>query len=146
MTSPNVNQSLASIFNVELTTTDKTVDDLKIEAKVDSIDTLESQRNYVRENLVRLLEKGAILLDNMTTIANSTESGKDFQAANDILKTLVATNVTLLDCEVAHKPSDVATLNTPGAVTNNTAVFVGSTSDLSKYLQDAAKTSSQIIT
>ena len=136
---PNTNKSLSDIFDVELTTTDKSLDELKIAAKVDSIDTLELQRKYVKDNIVALLEKGSLLLDNMTNIANSSELSKDFQVAAAIIDTLVKTNMTLLDCEVAHKPKlDPASLTNTGQITNNTAVFVGSTSDLSKYLKESA--------
>lgn len=148
MITPNTNKSLAEIFNVELTTTDKSVDELKIAAKVESIDSLETQRKYVKDNIVTLLEKGTQLLDNMTTIANSTEAAKDFQVAADIIDTLVKTNMTLLDCEVAHKPKIEPTqLTNTGQITNNTStVFVGSTSELAKHLKDSAITvSSKLI-
>lgn len=141
MITPNVNKSLSDIFDVELTQTDKSVNELKIAAKIDSIDSLETQREYVKANIVALIEKGNNALDSMTTIANSTEAGKDFKVVADMITTLVATNMTLLDCEVAHKPTidkDVMQKNSTGTVTNNTAVFVGSTSDLSKYLKEAS--------
>lgn len=134
MITPNTNKSLSEIFDVELTTTDKSIGELAIAAKVDSIDSLESQRQYIKGNIVTLLEKGSILLDNLTTIANSTEASKDFQVAAELINTLVKTNMTLLDCEVVHKPK-IDNAQQPGQVTNNTAVFVGSTSELSKYLK-----------
>jgi glycine cleavage system H lipoate-binding protein len=139
MSTPNTNKSLSDIFDVELTNTDKSLDQLKIAATVESIDTLETQREYVKKNIIELIEKGNLALDEMLTIAKSTEAGKDYMVATGMIKTLVETNTTLLDCEVAHK----TTLNTPltnnaEQITNNTAVFVGSTSELSKYLKDAA--------
>jgi hypothetical protein len=134
MITPNTNKSLSDIFDVELTTTDKSIGELAIAAKVESIDSLELQRKYVKDNIITLLEKGSILLDNLTNIANSTEASKDFQVAADLIDTLVKTNMTLLDCEVAHKPK-IDKEQQPGQVTNNTAVFVGSTSELSKYLK-----------
>lgn len=139
---PNVNKSLADIFDVELTTTDKSVEELKISAKNADIDSLEKQRDYVKSNIVALIEKGMSALDNMTTIANSTESGKDFKVVSDMITALVDTNMTLLDCEVAHKAAPM--LDSSGktdatqAITNNTAVFVGSTSELSKYLKESS--------
>lgn len=137
---PNTNKSLSEIFDVELTETDKSVEELALVAKAESIDSLENQRTYVKNNIVTLLEKGNLLLDNLTNIANSTEASKDFQVANDIIKNLVAANISLLEVEVAHKqkPVEQAGAVNNGQVTtnNNTAVFVGSTSELSKYLKD----------
>lgn len=138
MISPNMNQSLSEIFDVELTSTDKTVDELKIDAKMADINSLEARRDYVRNNLVEVIEKSKTMLNNMTLIANSTELAKDFDVANKIIETIVSTNMTLLECEVIHKQKDAVTptptLNAPATVTNNT-VFVGSTSDLSTYIK-----------
>lgn len=133
---PNINKSLSAIFDVELTSTDKPLEELKIDAKNKSIDSLEAQREYVKANIVELIEKGKTVLDNMSTIANSTEDAKDFTVVTNLIKTLVETNMTLLDCEVAHKPK--LELLEAGQeakqITNNTTVFCGSTSDLAKMV------------
>lgn len=137
MTTPKMNASLSEIFDIELTTTDKSLEVLEIEAKAQSIDSLEIQRKYVKDNLVKLIEKGNTVLDNLTVIANSTEASKDFAVVSDLINTLVKTNMTLLECEVVHKPKLEALSKGDSTTTNNTAVFVGSTTDLSKYLKDA---------
>lgn len=137
MTTPRIDKSLSELFNVELTATDKTVETLQLEAKQEGLSSLEKQRQYVLNNLVEMIENGKKLLSNMTTIANSTEQGKDFEIASKLISTIVDTNVTLLDCEVAHaKPAPGDTKSTEqGQVTNNTAVFVGTTSELAKYIK-----------
>lgn len=134
---PNMNKSLSEIFDIELTQTDKPLAEIAMDAKVDDIDSLEKQREYVKSNLIKLIEKGTSALDNMLTIANSTENAKDFTVVSDLIKTLIATNVTLLDSEVAHKPKNVGAQDKQDStqVTNNT-VFVGSTSELSKYIKE----------
>ena len=137
MTTPRIDKSLSELFNVELTATDKTVETLQLEAKQEGLSSLEKQRQYVLNNLVEMIENGKKLLSNMTTIANSTEQGKDFEIASKLISTIVDTNVTLLDCEVAHaKPAPGDAKSTEqGQVTNNTAVFVGTTSELAKYIK-----------
>lgn len=142
MTTPNVNKSLSGIFDIELATTDKPIAELKIEAKSNSINSLEAQREYVKSNIVSLLEKGKTALDELTAIATSTESYKDFKVVSEMIKVLVDTNMTLLECEVVHKPAEPT--ESAAQVTNNTAVFVGSTSELSKYLKKS-NTSTNII-
>lgn len=139
MVTPNMSKSLSDIFDVELTQTDKSIDELKITAKVDSIDSLEMQRKYVKDNIIALIEKGKTALDSITQIAISTEAAKDFTVVSDLIKTLVGTNMTLLECEVVHKPKiEPGQANSVGQITNNTTVFVGSTSDLSKYIKEAS--------
>jgi hypothetical protein len=137
MITPNVNQSLSDIFDVELTQTDKSIGELKISAKVDSIDSLETRREYVKGNIISLIEKGIVALDSLTTIANSTELSKDFGEVTKLIKTLVDTNMTLLECEVIHKQPIGQSDTSAQSVTNNT-VFVGSTSDLSKYIRESS--------
>jgi hypothetical protein len=137
-TTPKMNMSLSEIFDVELTQTDKSLEVLQIEAKAESIDTLEIQRKYVKDNIVKLIEKGTQALDNLTNIANSTESSRDFQVLNEMINTLVKTNMTLLECEVVHKPKLDAMSKGDSTTTNNTAVFVGSTTDLAKHLKESA--------
>lgn len=131
-----MNKSLSDIFDIELTQTDLSVGELKIAAKSDSIDSLETQREYVKKNIVSLIEKGITLLDKMSEIANSTEESKDFAGVTTMIKTLVETNMTLLECEVVHKPAIETSQNSAGQVTTNNTVFVGSTTDLSKYLKE----------
>lgn len=137
MVTKNMNTSLSQIFDVELTQTDKPLAELKIDAKVDSIDSVSKQREYVKGNLVELIEKGKIALESVTQIATSTEKAKDFEVVSTMIKTLVDVNMTLLDCEVAGtKPQDRQSgSDEPAQITNNTAVFVGSTSDLASHIK-----------
>jgi hypothetical protein len=136
MITPKIDKSLSELFDVDLTNTDKSVELLQLEAKQKGLSSLEQQRKYVLANLVEMIENGKKLLNSMTTIANSTEQGKDFDIAAKLISTIVDTNVTLLDCEVAHtKPEQPETNVESGQVTNNTAVFVGTTSELSTYLK-----------
>ena len=133
MTTPNVNKSLSDIFDIELVDTDKSFDLMKIEAKAGSIDSLEKQRLYVKNNIVKLIEKGTTALDSMIAVATSTEDGKDFLVVKEMIKSLVESNMTLLEVEVIHKNKPETPGGTPKTVTNNT-VFVGSTSELQKHL------------
>lgn len=137
MITPNTNKSLSDIFDVELTVTDTSHAELQLAAKAESIDSLEVQRKYVKNNIVALIEKGNDALDVMITIAKTTEANKDFTVVAELLKTLVDTNIKLLDCEVAHKPKTDQP-EVPGVV-NNTAVFVGSTTELDNYLKNSKK-------
>lgn len=137
-----MNKSLSEIFDIELTNTDKSIDELKIAAKVDSIDSLETQREYVKKNLVSLIEKGVDLLDNIIQVANSSELAKDYAAATVMIKTLVDTNMTLLESEVAHKPVAEISHEVVGLPTSTSTVFSGSTSDLARFIKESAMASS----
>lgn len=135
--SPRTDQSLSAVFDVELTKTDKPLAELQITAKVESIDSVDTQREYVKANLVELIEKGKIALENLIQIAASTEKSRDFEVMSTMIKTLVDTNMTLLECEVKQKESKAndGDSDTPTTV-NNTAVFVGQTADLASHFKN----------
>lgn len=139
MSTPNMNTALSAIFDVELANTDRPLAELQVEAKKAETNSLERQRDYVRGNMVELIEHGKDMMRRMTEIATSTEASKDFEVANHILKTLVDTNAKLLECEVAGKPEEKKTPEAQqSGVVNNTAVFVGSTAELGKMIRNGA--------
>lgn len=130
MSTPNTRKSLSDIFDVALQDTDKSLAELKIEAKIDHINSLEKQREYVKGKIVSLIEKGDKALDDMIKIAETTEDKNDYKVVAQMIDTLVATNISLLDVEVVHKVKESETEDSK-VVTNNN-VFVGSTADFQK--------------
>lgn len=142
MTTPKMNTALSSIFDVELQEVDsnKSLVELQHEAKAAEITSLEQQREYVKANLVKLIERGMTAVSDLNTIANSTEKSRDFEVMSGLIKTLVETNVELLNVEVAHKPK--IGLAAPGGqeatTINNNTVFVGQTKDLAAYLKSSS--------
>ncbi len=141
MTTPKVETSLSNIFDVELQSADpnRPIAELQAEAQAKAIDSLESQREYVKANLVKIIERGMTAMGDLNTIANSTEKSRDFEVMSTLMKTLVETNVELLNVEVAHKPK----IGIPGSAgqeattINNNTVFVGQTKDLAAYLKSS---------
>lgn len=138
MTTPKMNTSLSSIFDVELQEVDpnKSLAELQATAVAAEITSLETQREYVKSNLVKLIERGMTAVGDLNVIANSTEKSRDFEVMSGLIKTLVETNVELLNVEVAHKPKLGPTGQPQEATTiNNNTVFVGQTKDLAAYLK-----------
>ncbi len=133
MTTLKMNTNLSKIFDIELQTTDKSIETIKTEAQIKDIDSLENQRNYVKANLVKLIERGMTSLEDLNVIANSSEKARDYEVMSTLIKTLVDTNIELLNAEVVHKPKVSFDKQEAGTINNNT-VFVGSTKDLASYL------------
>jgi len=134
MTTPAMNSNLSQIFDIELQNTDKSIDELKAVAQAKDIDSLEKQRDYVKANLVKLIERGMSSLEDLNVIANSSEKSRDFEVMATLIKTLVDTNVELLNVEVVHKPKISIDAKQEAGTINNNTVFVGSTKDLATYL------------
>lgn len=138
----NVTKAFSELFDTELRTTDTPIADLKIEAIKSDTETLEKQRDFVRKNMIELIEQGKGVLTQMKEIATSTESGKDFDTYARILKTLVESNAKLLEMEITGKPQNdkpAGSVTEPNQqaeqITNNT-VFVGSTTELAAYMKN----------
>jgi hypothetical protein len=141
-----MNTSLSDIFDVELSETDKPLQELKATAQAAEIDSLEKQREYVKSNLVKLIERGMTAVSDLNTIANSTEKSRDFEVMSGLIKTLVDTNIELLNVEVAHKPKvDLTAGKQEAGTINNNTVFVGSTKDLAKYLSSNSQQDPNVI-
>lgn len=140
MTTPNMDNALSKVFDIELTRTDLPIEEVKIEAKKEEINSVDKQREYVKGNLVRMLEKGNDLFDEMSRIARSTEAGKDFDVLSRMMKTMVETNAKLLEVEIAGRPPENAPTTQNGGeqtakqITNNT-VFVGTTAELGQFMR-----------
>lgn len=135
-----IDDNLSKIFDIELADTDKSLDVAKVEAVVAETSSLEKQREYVRSNIVELIEKGKAAMTDLTAIAVASEKSRDFEVLTGLIKTLVEVNTTLLDIEVAHKKPAPGVPSEPGSQTattinNNSAVFVGTTSNLSEYIK-----------
>jgi hypothetical protein len=93
-----------------------------------------------RNNLHGLLASGQEALLYALDIAKSSEDPKAFDTVSKLLKTIADINTQMMDLHQRKQfldvPKDVKKDETPqiGTVTNNNAIFVGSTSELNKMI------------
>ena len=95
--------------------------------------------DYTRANLYSLIEKGQESLNGIMDVANETASPRAYEVAGQILKSVADTTDKLMELQKKVKDIEEDTVKTPNSVTNNVtnnAVFVGSTTELSKMLKD----------
>ncbi len=105
----------------EIVTTDKTSD-------------IQKDYEYTRANLYSLIEKGQESLNGIMELAGESASPRAYEVAGQIIKSVADTTDKLMELQKKVKEID-EDKGKPTQVTNN-AVFVGSTSDLSKMLKD----------
>ncbi len=89
---------------------------------------------YTRGNLYSLIEKGQEALNGIMEVAEEQGSARAYEVAGQIIKSVADTTDKLMDLQKKLKEVDDENIKTTNNVTNN-AVFVGSTSDLSKMLK-----------
>ena len=90
---------------------------------------------YTRANLYSLIEKGQEAINGIMELAGESASPRAYEVAGQLIKSVADTTDKLADLQ--KKLKDLEEDNTkkgPSNVTNN-ALFVGSTSDLSKMLK-----------
>lgn len=95
-----------------------------------------------RNNLLFVMDAAKEALSEISLIARDKEGAKEYDALNGLLKTLNETSRTLLEVHEkrkkfleAKKKSTNSTKN-DGSISVNNAVFVGSSTELKKFLRD----------
>ena len=102
----------------------------KIEKKDDP--TLDYE--YSRGNLYSLIEKGQEAINGILELAQDGQQPRAYEVAGQLIKSVADTTDKLVDLQKKVKELDEDSPKSPSSVTNN-ALFVGSTSELSKMLK-----------
>ena len=110
---------------------DKTSRDIVVTDKTNDI---EKDYSYTRGQLYSLIEKGQETLDGIMEVANENGSPRSYEVAGQIIKSVADTTDKLLDLQKKVKEIEEDSPKKQTNVTNN-ALFVGSTSDLSKMIK-----------
>ena len=98
-------------------------------------DDVEKDYKYTRGQLYSLIEKGQEAINGIMEVAGESASPRAYEVAGQIIKSVADTTDKLMELQKKVKEVDEEKAKGPSQVTNN-AVFVGSTSDLSKMLKD----------
>lgn len=89
---------------------------------------------YTRANLYSLIEKGQEAIDGIMELAGEGGSPRAYEVAGQLIKSVGDVTDKLIDLQKKLKDVEDEKSRTTNNVTNN-AVFVGSTSELSKLLK-----------
>ena len=118
-------------LNIEVSRTPK-INPVKKENTSDNDVT--KDYDYTRANLYSLIEKGQETLNGIMELAGDSASPRAFEVAGQIIKSVADTTDKLMDLQKKVKEVEEEKSKTTNNVTNN-ALFVGSTSELSKMLK-----------
>jgi uncharacterized protein YaaN involved in tellurite resistance len=90
--------------------------------------------DYTRANLYSLIEKGQEAINGIMELAGEGGSPRAYEVAGQLIKSVGDVTDKLIDLQKKLKDVEEDTVKTTNNVTNN-ALFVGSTSELSKILK-----------
>jgi hypothetical protein len=130
----NTFDGLDSALNIEsnIVEVEKVKEDLKISPL--KTDDIQKDYEYTRANLYSLIEKGQEAINGIMELAGEGGSPRAYEVAGQLIKSVGDVTDKLIDLQKKLKDVEDESIKTTNNVTNN-AVFVGSTSELSKLLK-----------
>lgn len=105
-----------------------------IEVESPSQGDIKKDYEYTRANLYSLIEKGQEAINGIMELAGEGGSPRAYEVAGQLIKSVGDVTDKLIDLQKKLKDVEEDVVKTTNNVTNN-AVFVGSTSELSKLLK-----------
>jgi len=114
---------------VEVETTENKLDVVPIQSQ-----DIKKDYEYTRANLYSLIEKGQEAINGIMELAAESDQPRAYEVAGQLIKSVGDVTDKLIDLQKKLKDVEEDTTKTTNNVTNN-AVFVGSTSELSKLLK-----------
>jgi hypothetical protein len=105
------------------------------EIKPKTIDDIKKDYEYTRANLYSLIEKGQEAINGILELAGEGESPRAYEVAGQLIKSVGDVTDKLMDLQKKIKDIEEDSGKSPSSVTNNNALFVGSTAELSKILK-----------
>ena len=111
------------------------VEKAPIKKEKPQVDDIQKDYEYTRANLYSLIEKGQEAINGIMELAGESASPRAYEVAGQLIKSVADTTDKLADLQKKVKDlEEESTKTTNNNVTNN-ALFVGSTSELSKLLK-----------
>ena len=98
------------------------------------INEIEKDYEYTRANLYSIIEKGQEAINGIMEVAGESASPRAYEVAGQLIKSVADTTDKLMDLQKKIKDVNEDSPSKTNNVTNN-ALFVGSTSELSKMLK-----------
>ena len=132
----NSYDSLNDAFNTDPVESTEIVKEQKRKEQIQKLtDDVSKDYDYTRGNLYSLIEKGQEAINGIMEVAGETASPRAYEVAGQLIKSVADTTDKLADLHKKVKEIEEDNPKTQSTVTNN-ALFVGSTSELSKMLKD----------
>jgi hypothetical protein len=101
---------------------------------------IEDDYTVARNNLRVLLQQGQVALTDALEVAKQSEHPRAFEVVGNLMKQLADVNQQLMDLHQQKQKLDApAKAEASKQVTNNNAIFVGSTTELNKLIKNMTK-------
>lgn len=102
------------------------------DANLVQAEQIESDFEFTRKSYYELIQKSLSAIEDMIDLARQSQNPRAFEVLNAMIKTNSEMNKGLLELQKDKK--SLTGVETPSTVNNN--LYVGSTTDLAKFLED----------
>lgn len=128
----NLEDDKMDVLNVKSSIVE--IEESSIESTKPKTNDVKKDYEYTRANLYSLIEKGQEAIDGIMEIAGEGGSARAYEVAGQLIKSVGDVTDKLIDLQKKLKEVEDDSPKTTNNTTNN-AIFVGSTSELSKILK-----------
>ena len=125
---------LNDTFNVETNIVPAEVSEVKKKEVKSNDDHIQKDYEYTRGNLYSIIEKGQEAINGILELAQESEMPRAYEVAGQLIKNVADATDKLMDLQKKLKDVNEEE-KAKGPSTVNNALFVGSTSELSKLLK-----------
>lgn len=134
-----IDEKLSEVFDIEPMSSKTEIITKDGEIISNQTNKIEDDYNITRDNLRLLLTQGQQALMKALDVANQSEHPRAFEVVGNLMKQLADINQQLLDLHQQKQKLDAPKDAGKKEVTNNNAIFVGSTAELNKMLKNMTK-------
>jgi len=99
-------------------------------------DNVKSDYEYSRDTYYEILEKGKDALELMIEVARESEHPRAFEVLSNMMKNMADVNDKLMDLNKKNKDINKEEVKQVAGGTTNNNIFLGSTTDLQKLLNN----------
>ena len=129
---------LNETFNVDSEVVLPEVSSTKPKKITSQVDDIKKDYDYTRGNLYSIIEKGQEAINGILELAQESEMPRAYEVAGQLIKNVADATDKLMDLQKKLKDVNEEE-KAKGPSTVNNALFVGSTSELSKLLKAQSK-------
>lgn len=107
---------------------------VSVNDEIEPVNAIEDDAEYARQNLRSLIDKGNDAADHIISVAKQSDHPRAFEVVAGMLKNLADMNKDLLEIQ-KRKKDLTGVAETKSNINVDKAVFVGSTTELVKFLK-----------
>ena len=124
-----LNQTLSEVLDVEPI-------DTKPMTQLIAVNNIDDGAEFARQNIRELIQKGNDAVEGILHVAKESEHPRAYEVAANLIKNLSDLNKDLMEIQKRKKDLAPQEYKNSGNINVDKAVFVGSTTELVKFLKN----------